>query len=125
EEDFTPIASRPEVLVPAITNNDAAALETPAPGTVHLICVDPPYYGNVQYSELSNFFYVWLKRALHDWPGLEHLFREELAECNREAVANAARWRREADADRAAWESRYEAALETVEAARNPATNRK
>jgi len=59
----TDVHLRPEVIVPTVTNNDAAALETPAPGTVHLICVDPPYYNNVQYSELSNFFYVWLKRA--------------------------------------------------------------
>ncbi len=116
---------RPEVIVPTVTNNDAAALDTPSPGTVHLICVDPPYYGNVQYSELSNFFYVWLKRALHDWPGLEHLFREELAECNREAVANAARWRREAEADQATWKSRYESALESHKDTRNPDTGRK
>jgi hypothetical protein len=67
---------RPEVIVPTVTCDDAAALSVPAPGTVHLICVDPPYYNNVQYAELSNFFYVWLKRALHDWPGLAHLFRE-------------------------------------------------
>jgi adenine-specific DNA methylase len=83
---------RPEVIVPTVTCDDAAALSVPAPGTVHLICVDPPYYNNIQYAELSNFFYVWLKRALHDWPGLAHLFREPLAESNREAVANAARW---------------------------------
>src|SRR5690348_630707 len=51
---------RSEVIVPTVTCNDAAALETPAPGTVHLLCVDPPYYNNVQYSELANFFYVWL-----------------------------------------------------------------
>ena len=120
-----PIPRRAEVVVPTITNNDAAALDTPAPGTVHLICVDPPYYGNVQYSELSNFFYVWLKRALHDWPGLEHLFREELAESNREAVANGARWRREAEAEWAAWEARFEAALEKLKDARDPTTNRK
>ena len=116
---------RKEVIVPTVTCDDAAALTLPEPGTIHLICVDPPYYGNVQYSELSNFFYVWLKRALHDWPGLEHLFREELAECNREAVANAARWRREADADQAAWKSRYETALESLKDARNPDTGRK
>ena len=61
---------RPEVIVPTITCDDAAALSTPAAGTVHLICVDPPYYKNVQYAELSNFFYVWLKRALRDCPGL-------------------------------------------------------
>ena len=60
---------RPEVIIPTVTCEDAAALSTPAPGTVHLICVDPPYYNNVQYAELSNFFYVWLKRALKDWPG--------------------------------------------------------
>src|SRR5947199_667829 len=50
--------------------HSAVVLETPAPNTVHLICVDPPYYNNVQYAELSNFFYVWLKRALGDYPGL-------------------------------------------------------
>jgi hypothetical protein len=107
---------RPEVIVPTVTCDDAAALSMPAPGTVHLICVDPPYYNNVQYAELSNFFYVWLKRALHDWPGLAHLFREPLAESNREAVANAARWQREADAELAAWRGRYDAAVETLRA---------
>jgi adenine-specific DNA methylase len=116
---------RPEVIVPTVANNDAAALDTPAPGTVHLICVDPPYYGNVQYSELSNFFYVWLKRALHDWPGLEHLFHEELAESNREAVANGARWKKEAETELSAWKSRFEVALETLKDARHPETNRK
>src|SRR5690606_15613959 len=48
---------RSEVIVPTVTNQDAAALSVPGPGSVHLICVDPPYYNNVQYSELSNFFY--------------------------------------------------------------------
>jgi adenine-specific DNA methylase len=31
------------------------------------VCVtDPPYVGNVNYSELSDFFYVWLRLALKD-----------------------------------------------------------
>ena len=107
---------RPEVIVPTVTCDDAAALSVPAPGTVHLICVDPPYYNNVQYAELSNFFYVWLKRALHDCPGLAHLFREPLAESNREAVANAARWQREADTELAAWQARYDTAVEALRA---------
>jgi adenine-specific DNA methylase len=109
---------RPEVIVPTVTCNDAAALETPAPGTVHLICVDPPYYNNVQYAELSNFFYVWLKRALGDWPGLEHFFREELAETNREAVANAVRWKEEAEKEQAAWQERFDRAFEALADAR-------
>ena len=99
---------RPEVIVPTVTCEDAAALSTPAHGTVHLICVDPPYYNNVQYAELSNFFYVWLKRSLKDWPGLAHLFTEPLAETNREAVANAARWQREAATEFSAWQSIFD-----------------
>mgnify|MGYP000291767238 CR=1 FL=1 len=31
-----------------------------------LIITDPPYYDDVPYSELSDFYYVWLKRALSD-----------------------------------------------------------
>jgi adenine-specific DNA methylase len=109
---------RPELIVPTVTCNDAAALETPAPGTVHLICVDPPYYNNVQYAELSNFFYVWLKRALSDWPGLENLFREELAETNREAVANTSRWRAEAEKEQAVWQEKFDRSFQSLADAR-------
>ncbi|MEM3944044.1 MAG: DUF1156 domain-containing protein, partial [Thermofilaceae archaeon] len=31
-----------------------------------LIFTDPPYYDDVPYAELSDFYYVWLKRALSD-----------------------------------------------------------
>jgi len=99
------------VIVPTVTCEDASALSVPQPGTVHLVCVDPPYYNNVQYSELSNFFYVWLKRALRDWPGLAHLFREPLAESTREGVANAARFQREAERELAAWRQRHDSAF--------------
>src|SRR5205809_4786066 len=105
---------RPEVIVPTVTCEDAAAISTPAPGTVHLICVDPPYYSNVQYAELSNFFYVWLKRALRDVPGLAPLFREPLAETNREAVANNARFQKEAEAEESAWKARFDAAYQQL-----------
>jgi len=29
-----------------------------------VICTDPPYYDNIGYSDLSDFFYVWLRRTL-------------------------------------------------------------
>jgi putative DNA methylase len=32
----------------------------------NLIVTDPPYYDDVPYAELSDFYYVWLKRALSD-----------------------------------------------------------
>jgi putative DNA methylase len=28
-----------------------------------MICTDPPYYANVGYVELSDFFYMWLRRC--------------------------------------------------------------
>ena len=34
-----------------------------------LLCTDPPYYDNISYADLSDFFYVWLRRNLADvWP---------------------------------------------------------
>ena len=29
-----------------------------------VICTDPPYYDNVAYADLADFFYVWLRRSL-------------------------------------------------------------
>jgi putative DNA methylase len=34
-----------------------------------MISTDPPYYDNISYADLSDFFYVWLRRNLRDiWP---------------------------------------------------------
>jgi putative DNA methylase len=34
-----------------------------------VISTDPPYYDNISYADLSDFFYVWLRRNLADvWP---------------------------------------------------------
>jgi putative DNA methylase len=32
--------------------------------TVDAVITDPPYYDNVSYADLSDFFYVWLKRSI-------------------------------------------------------------
>ena len=60
-------------------------------GSVDAVIMDPPYYDNVMYAELSDFFYVWLKRtAGHVFP---ELFRRHLTDKDSEAVANPARFR--------------------------------
>lgn len=57
--------------------------------SVDLVVIDPPYYNNVQYAELSDYFYVWQKRTLKDlYPSL---FRRRLTDKKQEAVANPAR----------------------------------
>jgi adenine-specific DNA methylase len=59
--------------------------------SVDCIVVDPPYYENVMYSEVSDFFYVWLKRLIGDlYP---EAFRYELTPKEEEAVANPARFK--------------------------------
>ena len=47
---------------------DAAHLQLRAPS---VISTDPPYYDNIGYADLSDFFYVWLRRTLKPlFPGL-------------------------------------------------------
>ena len=51
------------------TQMDAAQANlTPSP----VISTDPPYYDNIGYADLSDFFYVWLRRSLK--PVLPELF---------------------------------------------------
>lgn len=35
-----------------------------ADGTFDAVITDPPYYDNISYADLSDFFYVWLKRSV-------------------------------------------------------------
>jgi putative DNA methylase len=46
-----------------ITQQDAAAFETHA-SIQTVVSTDPPYYDNVPYADLSDFFYIWLRRSL-------------------------------------------------------------
>jgi adenine-specific DNA methylase len=59
--------------------------------SVDAIVTDPPYYSTIQYAELSDFFYVWMKRTLGDI--FPDLFWSELTDKDREAVANPSRFR--------------------------------
>ena len=61
-----------------------------ATGSVDAVVMDPPYYDNVMYAELSDFFYVWLKRtAGYVYP---EWFTRTLTDKENEAVANSAKF---------------------------------
>ncbi len=50
-----------------------------------LISSDPPYYDNIGYADLSDFFYVWLKRSMSSiWPAL---FRRLITPKDEELIA--------------------------------------
>lgn len=73
-----------------ITNDSGDNLPHLEDKSVDAIVFDPPYYDNVMYAELSDFFYVWLKRtAGYVYP---ELFTRQLTDKENEAVANPAKF---------------------------------
>ena len=74
-----------------ITNKAGDSLDHLADGSVDCVVMDPPYYDNVMYAELSDFFYVWLKRTAGQV--FPELFRRQLTDKENEAVANPAKFK--------------------------------
>jgi len=74
--------------IPYVTQ--ASATDLPYPDNFFdAVFTDPPYYDNVNYAELSDFFYVWLKRSIGDlYPDL---FLTPLTPKSKEIVANPIR----------------------------------
>ena len=69
-------------LVPKVGQADASS----RPFDNRVVSTDPPYYDNIGYSDLSDFFYVWLRRSLK---GIHpRLFSTMLVPKAEELVAN-------------------------------------
>lgn len=92
EETGAPDLDHTEVLGRdvSVTQGSAADLSHLASGSVAHVCMDPPYYDNVMYAELADFFYVWERRTLGRL--VPEFFPEGLGDKDNEAVANAARF---------------------------------
>jgi len=70
-----------------IVYGDASKIDTPE--KVDVILTDPPYYDNIQYGELSDYFYVWFKKILGNiYP---EAYKEPETPKFDEAVANRVR----------------------------------
>lgn len=84
-----------KIIIPTILQ--ASATELPYPDNYFdAVFTDPPYYDNINYAELSDFFYVWLKRSIGDlYP---ELFSTPLVPKSKEIVANPVRHGGEAKA---------------------------
>ena len=88
-----------ERIIPAIESIDFQNAATVVRGTAtnlpwpdasfDAVITDPPYYDNVPYADISDFFYVWLKRTVG------HIFPTDLAGAltpkKSEAIADAGR----------------------------------
>jgi putative DNA methylase len=69
EWDAKAVASLPSCARGDARQADATSQET---SRDKLVSTDPPYYDNIGYADLSDFFYVWLRRSLR--PVLPDLF---------------------------------------------------
>ncbi len=91
-EQLAKLPRAPEAKPAEITLGSSTNLPHIADKSVTAVVVDPPYDDNVQYSELADFFYVWLKRTQgHRRP---EWFSTYLCERDQEAVVNATRFKK-------------------------------
>jgi putative DNA methylase len=63
----------------ASTSQVSAATAQSAKGDFDAVITDPPYYDAIPYSDLMDFFYVWLRRSLNGLsPEIDEAFRDPL-----------------------------------------------
>lgn len=79
-----------EVSVLSVSAHQGTATRLPYPDNYfNAIITDPPYYDAIPYSDLSDYFYVWLKRSIGFlYP---ELFRTPLTPKSAEIIQHAAR----------------------------------
>ncbi len=65
------VAAVPSTAGTEVTQDDATVRQEYTVKEPTAFCTDPPYYDNIGYADLSDYFYVWLRRSLKDvWPTL-------------------------------------------------------
>lgn len=103
--------------VARVWQGDATALQLD--GTRCVMATDPPYYDNISYADLSDFFYVWLRRVLA--PIYPDLFRTLLTPKAQELVATPYRFGGSKEKGRRFFEEGLGRAFRTMRAAAHPA----
>ncbi|HEY7347588.1 MAG TPA: DUF1156 domain-containing protein [Ktedonobacterales bacterium] len=86
--------------------------------TYDAIITDPPYYDAVPYADLSDFFYVWLKRSLNGQFG--SVFGAEVVPKQGELVQNAGLFEKDEQAARLNYESGMAKAFARAQQALRP-----
>ena len=66
------------------------SVDCTSPAVSPVIITDPPYFNYISYADLSDFFYVWLKRSLKEVH--PHLFKGELSPKSEELVVTPHRF---------------------------------
>ena len=95
--ELMPVGGDETVIAPPSKVTVGPAQDTDLPSaSVDAIVFDPPYHNNVNYAELSDFFYVWLKRTAGYALG-DSLLAPHLTDKVNEAIASPARFREQSE----------------------------
>ena len=116
------IASALEALPRSPTEAEVHQLDAsqamPVDGPPVAVSTDPPYYDNIGYSDLSDFFYIWIRRALR---GLyPDLLSTLLTPKTQELVADPTRFDDNKAGARDFFEAKIGAAFERMRLAQDP-----
>ena len=93
---YKTILNFPSKMPPGRAVKEDATSNNPCNKLFH--STDPPYYDNIGYADLSDFFYIWLRRALRAMSG--ELLNDISTPKERELVANPYRHGGKSNADR-------------------------
>jgi adenine-specific DNA methylase len=74
---------------PTAVMQSSATAHPLADDAAQLLATDPPYYDAVPYADLSDYFYVWMRRMLKD--SFPELMQEVLSPKDEEAIWNPSR----------------------------------
>ncbi|MGA8030568.1 MAG: DUF1156 domain-containing protein [Bryobacteraceae bacterium] len=99
-----------------VSQLDATRMDGPASAGV--FSTDPPYYDNIGYADLSDFFYVWLRRSLV--PYYADLCSTLLVPKKQELIATPARFNGDTGAARQFFENGLSSAFARMYQMQNP-----
>jgi putative DNA methylase len=112
-----------EVVESSVSNVKGVARQCDATTSINefaqtLISTDPPYYDNIGYADLADYFYVWLRRSLHSiYPDL---FKTMLVPKAQELVATPFRFGGSKSKAQAFFEAGLGKAFEQMRIAQHP-----
>jgi putative DNA methylase len=102
----------------AVDQLDATVLQAGAK-KLSLVSTDPPYYDNIGYAELSDFFYLWLRKCLA--ATVPQLFSTLMTPKAQELIASPYRFDGDKDKARAFFEAGFGNTFEGLRAIHDPA----
>jgi putative DNA methylase len=109
------IEALPVGLTGSVRQAEVSATEVPSRV---VFSTDPPYYDNISYADLSDFFYVWLRRSLRNiYP---ELFGTLLVPKSDELVANPYRFNGDGEEAQRFFQGAFGRAFTRLRRAQNP-----